>query len=115
MVVRENFLRLMAMEAEAQEELLGELATLSGVRKAGGLPRQKLKERRMLIGDLENNAIVRPLLAARQRNGRQEWADERVNHGTEVELQRSIGQALECGSVEVALDWQPCPLAFRRK
>ena len=54
--------KLMAMKSEDQKSGLAELTAFSGILKLDDLLSQKLKEFRMLIVDLKENAVVRPLI-----------------------------------------------------
>ena len=119
-MLAELLARLMAMTAEEQESALAELAALSGILKLDDLLEEKLKEFQMLDTDinLEENAVIRPLIEKGRQRGRRDllleqlaekfgpvptMTSERVHKASAEELDRWARRILRTTTLEDTL------------
>ena len=122
-VLQEILAKLIAMRPEDRESALAELTAFSGILKLDELLNQKLKEFPMLNVDLEENAVVRPLIEKGRQEGRQEgrqdllldlltekfgplpaWVAERVHMGSAEQLDHWVRLVLRGRSLKDILD-----------
>jgi len=114
--------KLTFMGSEEQESAFAELTALSGILKIDELLNQKLKEFPMLTVDLEDNAVVRPLIEKGRLEGRQEgrqeqlltllsekfgqlpeWANDQVHRSSAEQLDLWVRRVLRANSLEETL------------
>jgi hypothetical protein len=79
-----------ALSGEEQKDALAALTAYSGILELDGLLNQQLKEFPMVTINLEDNAVVRPLMEKAERQGREEGRSEGraegVNEGRRQQL-----------------------------
>ena len=85
-VLREIIKKLMALGSEEQESALAELTAFSGILKLDELLERQLKEFTMLDTDinLEENAVIRPLIEKGRLHGEQQGITKGIQQGRPI-------------------------------
>ena len=85
-MLRELIKKLMALGGEEQESALAELTAFSGILKLDELLERQLKEFTMLDTDinLEENAVIRPLIEKGRLHGEQQGITKGIQQGRPI-------------------------------
>ena len=93
-MLRELIKKLMALGGEEQESALAELTAFSGILKLDELLERQLKELTMLDTDinLEENAVIRPLIEKGRLKGEQQGMQKGMQKGRQDLLLNQLAE-----------------------